>query len=257
MNGVQDFYRVLKIQRTASTNEIKEAYRKLAFSLHPDRHDGCQIKTNQFKEATEAYQHLSDQSKRIAHDRTLDGYVNNNNGNRRRPGSPPPPNYRKVYAQRPPPPGFKTFDAKYHYDMHYGDGMMKEEIDRARKRAEAASGRLNHNFGYEYVSPLGKGFEFAGSGGNPFSRSGRRRMNNKNKSVGDVGSNSDDEFEYEEAYMDLGNKGSFSASKVDYKVDGRQIISERMKERRKFRRRNRGDPLRYSADDDSAACVIM
>ena len=45
--------------RNATQTEIKEAYRKLAFTLHPDRHDGCEIKTNQFKNATEAYQTLS------------------------------------------------------------------------------------------------------------------------------------------------------------------------------------------------------
>ena len=133
--------------------------------------------------------------------------------------------------------------------------MMKEEIERARKRAEAASGRSSHNFGYEYVSPLGKGFEFSGGGGNPFSRSGRKRMKNQNRSVGGVGANAGDEFEYEEAYMDLGNSGSIS-SNSNYKLHGRQIISERMKERRKFRRRNRGDPLKNSTDD-SASCVIM
>jgi molecular chaperone DnaJ len=45
--------------RNATQNEIKEAYRKLAMALHPDRHKGCETKGNQFKEATEAYKVLS------------------------------------------------------------------------------------------------------------------------------------------------------------------------------------------------------
>jgi DnaJ-class molecular chaperone len=53
------FYFIQLLNRNATSIEIKDAYRKLAFSLHPDRHDGCQIKTNQFKQATEAYQILS------------------------------------------------------------------------------------------------------------------------------------------------------------------------------------------------------
>ncbi len=189
--------------------------------------------------------------KRIAHDKILNGQ--NPNSNRR---TPPPPNYRKVYAPRPPPPGFKTFDAKYHYDMHYGDGMMKEEIEKARKRAEKASSRSSGQFGYEYTSPLGKGFEFSGGGGNPYSRSGRKRMNNKNNSVGGAGGGAHD-FDYEEGYMDLGNDSFMSAKR---NIRGREMVAERMKERRKFRRRNRGDPLHRTNEvggDGSASCIIM
>ena len=183
--------------------------------------------------------------KRNAHDRILNGQ--HPNSNRR---GPPPPNYRKVYAPHAPPPGFKTFDAKYHYDMHYGEGMMKEEIERARRRAEAASGRGNGQFGHEYVSPLGKGFDFNGSGStNPFSRSGRKRMNNTNRSVGSRSGR--DEYEYEEGHMDMGDASFMSAKRT---IRGREIVSERMKERRKFRRRNRGDPLR---SDEDASCTIM
>jgi len=56
---MQDFYRVLKIHRTASQNEVKDAYRKLAMAVHPDRHNGCEKKAGEFKQATEAYTILS------------------------------------------------------------------------------------------------------------------------------------------------------------------------------------------------------
>lgn len=56
---MKDLYKVLKVPATASQNEIKDAYRKLALALHPDRHAGCEIKTSEFKTATDAYQTLS------------------------------------------------------------------------------------------------------------------------------------------------------------------------------------------------------
>jgi curved DNA-binding protein CbpA len=241
---MQDFYRVLKIHRTASQNEVKDAYRKLAMALHPDRHNGCEKKAGEFKKATEAYTVLSDRSSRSAHDKTLSGYVNKNRSTR------PPTDYRKVYAPRPPP-GFKTFNAKKHYDMHYGDGMMHEEIEKARKRAEKASGRAGGYDG-EYQSPLGRGFDFeTGSGGNPFSKSGRKNPQNGGggfgKSVRVEGN-----FEYEEGYMDMSQSKHMSAKR---QIRGREIVAERMKERRKFRRRNRGDPLPGDRQDE--ACVVM
>jgi DnaJ-class molecular chaperone len=45
--------------RHETKNEIKDAYRKMAMALHPDRNDGCEIKGDEFKRATEAYQVLS------------------------------------------------------------------------------------------------------------------------------------------------------------------------------------------------------
>mmetsp|Transcript_27173 Transcript_27173/g.31071 ORF Transcript_27173/g.31071 Transcript_27173/m.31071 type:complete len:263 (+) Transcript_27173:350-1138(+) len=257
--GLQDFYKTLKIHRNASQNEIKNAYRKLAFTLHPDRHDGCNIKINQFKSVTEAYQTLSNHSKRRQHDQNLNNRNTNNNGyyNNKNRSTPPPPNYRKVYTAAPPPPGFKTFNAKTHYDMHYGDGMMKEEIERARKRAQAASEKGGPSFGYEYVSPLGKGFSFSGGGGggmgggNPYSKSGRLNRQNNNKGDGGNSRSNGTEFEYEEGYMDMGNNSQMSSK---HRIRGREIIAERMKERRKFRRRNRGDSMNPNSDD---ACVVM
>ena len=60
---IKDLYKVLKINPNATTNEIKKAYRKLVFILHPDKHNGCIHKTNQFKLVTEAYQILSGKKK--------------------------------------------------------------------------------------------------------------------------------------------------------------------------------------------------
>ena len=51
----KDFYSVLGVSRSASNEEIKKAYRKLAMKYHPDKNPGDKKAEDQFKEATEAY----------------------------------------------------------------------------------------------------------------------------------------------------------------------------------------------------------
>jgi molecular chaperone DnaJ len=64
-----DFYTVLGVARTASDDEIKKAYRKLAMQFHPDRNNGSREAVEKFKEITEAYDVLRDPNKRAAYDR--------------------------------------------------------------------------------------------------------------------------------------------------------------------------------------------
>ena len=63
----KDFYKVLGISKTASADEIKKAYRKLALEYHPDRNK-TKEGDKKFKEVTEAYEVLSDPSKRQTYD---------------------------------------------------------------------------------------------------------------------------------------------------------------------------------------------
>jgi len=65
----RDYYEVLGVNRDASEDEIKKAYRKLAMQFHPDRNPDNAKAEEQFKEAKEAYEILSDQEKRAAYDR--------------------------------------------------------------------------------------------------------------------------------------------------------------------------------------------
>jgi len=65
----RDYYDVLGVGRQASAEEIKRAYRKLALKYHPDRNPGDPESAEHFKEATEAYEVLSDREKREAYDR--------------------------------------------------------------------------------------------------------------------------------------------------------------------------------------------
>ena len=64
----RDFYEILGVNRDASDEEIKKAYRKLAMKHHPDRNPDNPKSEGLFKEAKEAYEILSDQQKRAAYD---------------------------------------------------------------------------------------------------------------------------------------------------------------------------------------------
>lgn len=64
----RDFYEILGVPKTASDEEIKKSYRKLAMKFHPDRNQGDATAEVKFKEAKEAYEMLSDAEKRAAYD---------------------------------------------------------------------------------------------------------------------------------------------------------------------------------------------
>ena len=64
----RDYYEVLGLNRDASEEEIKKSYRKLAMKYHPDRNPDNPKAEDQFKEAKEAYETLSDAGKRSAYD---------------------------------------------------------------------------------------------------------------------------------------------------------------------------------------------
>jgi molecular chaperone DnaJ len=65
----RDYYEVLGVERSVEAGELKRAYRKLAMEHHPDRNPGDHAAEAKFKEASEAYQVLSDPQKRAHYDR--------------------------------------------------------------------------------------------------------------------------------------------------------------------------------------------
>ena len=68
MANKRDYYEVLGVQKNASLDEIKKAYRKLAIQYHPDKNPGDKQAEEKFKEATEAYEILGDDQKKAAYD---------------------------------------------------------------------------------------------------------------------------------------------------------------------------------------------
>jgi len=69
MLGNHDYYKALGVSRTAKTEEIKKAYRRLARRYHPDVNPGDQEAEEQFKLVSEAFEVLSDAKKREVYDR--------------------------------------------------------------------------------------------------------------------------------------------------------------------------------------------
>jgi molecular chaperone DnaJ len=76
----RDYYEILGITKSASAEEIKKSYRKVAMQFHPDRNPGDKTAEEKFKEAAEAYEVLSNADKRAQYDRYGHAAVNNGRG---------------------------------------------------------------------------------------------------------------------------------------------------------------------------------
>ena len=73
----KDYYNILSVNKTASKDEIKKAFHKMAHKYHPDKKEGDEAK---FKEVNEAYQTLSDDQKRSRYDQFGPGFENAQQG---------------------------------------------------------------------------------------------------------------------------------------------------------------------------------
>ncbi len=72
----KDYYKILGVERSASADDVRKSYRKLAMQYHPDRNPGDKQAEERFKEINEAYQVLSDPQKRARYDQLGSAYSN-------------------------------------------------------------------------------------------------------------------------------------------------------------------------------------
>lgn len=82
----KDYYDVLGVNKTASDDEIKKAFRKLAVKYHPDKNPGDKVAEEKFKEISEAHEVLSDKQKRARYDQF--GHAGVGGGDYRSAGNP-------------------------------------------------------------------------------------------------------------------------------------------------------------------------
>ena len=68
MADTKDYYKILGVDKSASQDEIKKAFRKLSVKWHPDRNNGSKEAEAKFKEIAEAYEDLGDEAKRKEYD---------------------------------------------------------------------------------------------------------------------------------------------------------------------------------------------
>jgi molecular chaperone DnaJ len=76
----RDYYEILGVAKSASADDVKKSYRKVAMQYHPDRNPGDKSAEEKFKEAAEAYEVLSNAEKRAQYDRYGHAAVNNGRG---------------------------------------------------------------------------------------------------------------------------------------------------------------------------------
>ena len=77
---MRDYYEILGVSKTASSDELKKSYRKIAMKYHPDKNPNDKEAEVKFKEAAEAYSVLSDSQKRQQYDQFGHAGVNSGGG---------------------------------------------------------------------------------------------------------------------------------------------------------------------------------
>jgi DnaJ-class molecular chaperone len=134
----KDYYEVLGLGRSASADEIKTAYRKLARKLHPDLNPGDKASEGRFKELQEAYAVLSNTENRKLYDQYGENWKAV-----KQAGGPPPPGWEGARATRGPTTGGVKFE-DFDFGSFGGAGgfdIFEEMFGGARGRAGAGRGR--------------------------------------------------------------------------------------------------------------------
>src|SRR4051794_23177598 len=151
----KDYYKVLGVSRSASTDDIKTAYRKLARKFHPDLNPGDKKAEENFKELQEAYDVLSDPEKRKLYDQYGENWRAVQQG-----GGVPPPGREGARARGAPPGAGFDFGG-----FDFGGGAEGFDIfDEMFGRARRGRGRRS-NRGQDVEAEIELSLEEAHRGG--------------------------------------------------------------------------------------------
>lgn len=103
MEAMIDLYAVLKVKPSATDEQIKKSFRKLAAKLHPDRHPGDKVAEEEFKRVSAAFSLLSDPAKRKAYDDIRSRQVSSSFSRRAKsvksPEESPPDGVRSTFVE--------------------------------------------------------------------------------------------------------------------------------------------------------------
>ena len=135
----RDYYEVLGVSRSASADEIKTAYRKLARKFHPDLNPADKAAEERFKELQEAYAVLSDTENRKLYDQ----YAENWKAVKQGGGPPPPPGWEGSRGARGPTAGNVDFE-DFDFGSFRGAGgfdIFEEMFSGTRAGARGGRGR--------------------------------------------------------------------------------------------------------------------
>ncbi len=155
----KDYYAVLGVAKSASADEIKRAYRKLARKYHPDMNQGDQQAENRFKEVNEAYEVLSDSDKRQKYDQFGQYW--------KQSGAPSgwPPG-----AGASPGVGVDGFDFSQYSSF---DDFINELLGRFNTGAAGGPAGGRQGFRYKTRTATPGGFGTEGFGSDPFGKAGQ------------------------------------------------------------------------------------
>lgn len=124
---MKNHYQTLGIKRNATDDNIKSAYRKLAFKFHPDKNNGDKFFEERFKEIQEAYEILSDPYEKGKYDANYDFFFNYNWSQSSQEES-------KYEAPKPDPE--KVRKEKEEQERRNRDKVEKERVANIKKNAE-------------------------------------------------------------------------------------------------------------------------
>ncbi len=138
----RDYYEILGVSKTASADEIKKSYRKVAMQFHPDRNPGDKAAEEKFKEAAEAYEVLSDQDKRAQYDRYGHAGVSSNG----RGGHPGGMNMDDIFSQ------FGDIFGEDIFGSFFGGGGRAGGGQRRARGTRGSNLRIKLKLNYEEIA---------------------------------------------------------------------------------------------------------